>query len=156
MLLSLSAIPVHSGERKRTCEPPLLVVQDPAAPSPFPTPRRPSSSHSLAHEEDTADGCPGVRRGFFFFLKQCLPETCSSHDLLLGARQMVLACLLPSCSLCSQRRGARWHQGSVSSDGVTSKFAQLQLWGHSPQLLKQEPVVLRDIRYSKKATMLTL
>ena len=59
--------PVYSGERKRTCEPPLLVVQDPAAPSPFPTPHRPSSSHSLAHEEDTADGCPGVRRGFFFF-----------------------------------------------------------------------------------------
>lgn len=119
--------PVHSGKTKKTCEPPLLVVPDPAAPSPFSTPRRPPSSHSLAPEEDMTDGCPGVKRGFFFFFKQCFPETCSSPNLLLGARQMVLECWLPSCSLCSQRRGAKWHQGSVSSDGVTLKFTQLQL-----------------------------
>lgn len=55
--------PVHRGKRERTCEPPLLVVQVPEAPSP-----PPPSSHSLAHEEGTADGCPGVKRGCFFFL----------------------------------------------------------------------------------------
>ena len=59
VLLSLSLqCPVQSGKTKKTCEPPLLVGPDPAAPSP--------SSHSLAPEEDTTDGCPGVRRGFFF------------------------------------------------------------------------------------------
>lgn len=78
---------------------------------------------TLAHVEDMADGCPGVRRAFFFsfslfFNKQCLPETCSSHNLLLGARQMVLAYWLPSCSLCSRRRGGKWHQGNVTSDGL--------------------------------------
>lgn len=87
---------------------------------------------TLAHVEDTADGCPGVRRAFslslsLFFNKQCLPETCSSHSLLLGAGQMVLACWLPFCSLCSQRRGGKWHQGDMSSNGVKLQLIQLQL-----------------------------
>ena len=102
----------------------------------------PSSTLSLLPQFGTRGGhdrwLPGCEKRlfFFFFFKQCFPETCSSHNLLLGARQMVLACWLPSCSLCSQRRGAKWHQGSVSSDGVTSKFTQLQLWGQPPLLLK--------------------
>lgn len=40
---------------------------------------------------------------------------------------MVLTSWLPSCSLCSQRRGGKGHQGSVSSDGVKRQLAQLQL-----------------------------
>lgn len=78
-----------------------------------------------------ADGCPGVRRAFFFFffLKQCLPETCFSHDLLLGAGQMVVACQLPSCSLCPQKRWGKGHQDSVSPDGVKARLTQLPLSG---------------------------
>ena len=99
-------------------------------PSPLPADLPPPT---VWHQRRTWQMAARVWKGaFFFFFKQCFPETCSSPNLLLGARQMVLECWLPSCSLCSQRRGAKWHPGSVSSDGVTLKFTQLQLWGQLP------------------------
>lgn len=51
---------------------------------PSPPAAVPPSSHRLAHVEDTADGCPGVRRAFFFFFlisNVCLkPVPLTVHD----------------------------------------------------------------------------
>lgn len=42
---------------------------------------------------------------------------------------MVLACQLPSCSLCPQKRWGKGCQDSVSPDGVKVRLTQLQLSG---------------------------
>ncbi|XP_010602759.1 uncharacterized protein LOC104848453 [Fukomys damarensis] len=76
--------------------------------------------------------------------KQCLPGTCSSHNLLLGPGQMVPACLLPFCSCVAKGEGATWHWGVVSPDGLKQNVPNLsRSCGWTP-VLEQEPLALRD------------
>ena len=131
LALSLQC-PVHSGKRKRMCEPPCWRLRTRRAPPPFPTRCSPFLLPPLGTCGGHGRWLPECEKSLllllhFFFNTQCLPETCSSHHLLLGARQTVLVSRLPSCSLCSQRRGGKWHPGNVSSDGVKIQLAQLQL-----------------------------